>query len=115
MVVVSSSVPARSEVDLRPAERQRLEEAHRKLREAVAAYEPFLGRELKPTEPVPVHGAEEMANAQAKIESAEQELWRLREELLGRARPAWAPDAALVADWFSEEDRSYDELPDPGQ
>jgi hypothetical protein len=115
MVVVSSSVPARSEVDLRPAERQRLEEAHRKLREAVAAYEPFLGRELKPTEPVPVHGTEEMANAQAKIESAEQELWRLREELLGWARPAWAPDAALVADWFSEEDRSYDELPDPGQ
>lgn len=70
----------------------------------MAAYEPFLGRELKRGEPVPVHNADEMARAQAAIEQAEQELWRLREELLGWPRPSWAPDAALVADWFSKED-----------
>jgi hypothetical protein len=109
-------MPARSEADLSAIERQGLKDAYRRLREAVARYEPFLGRELRPDEPVPVHRAEEMAAVQAEIEGAEQELWRLREQLLGWARPPWAPDAALIADWFSEEDRSYDEiLPEPGQ
>ena len=88
----------------------------RGLRDAVAGYEPFVGLELTPGEPVPVHSAEEVARAQAEIERAEQELWRLREELLGWARPTWAPDAALVSDWFSEADRSYDEIsPEPGK
>jgi hypothetical protein len=109
-------VPARSESDLSPAERQRLEDAYRRLQEAVARYEPFVGRELRPGEPVPVHSAEEVARAQGEIEGAEREFWRLREELLGWARPPWAPDAALVADWFSEEDRSFDEIsPEPRQ
>ena len=113
---MSSPTPARSEAELAPDERRRLEEAHRILREAVAAYEPFLGRELKPSEPVPVHDAAKMARAQAAIEHAEQELWRLREELLGWSRPASAPNAALVTDWFSEEDRVYDEMdPSSGQ
>ena len=113
---MSSPTPARSEAELTPDERRRLEEAHRILREAVAAYEPFLGRELKPGEPVPVHSAAEMARAQAAVEQAEQELWRLREQLLGWPRPPWAPDAALVADWFSDEDRAYDDLdPSSGQ
>jgi len=101
---------------LTPEQQRRLEEAHRRLRDAVAAYEPFLGRELKPGAPVPVHRAADMAHAQAAIERAEQELWSLREELLGWARPSWAPDAALVADWFSPEDESYDDLSaDPAQ
>jgi hypothetical protein len=109
-------MPARSEADLSPLERQRLEDAYRRLREAVARYEPFVGRELRPGRPVPAHNAEDMARVQAEIKGAEQELWRLREELLGWVRPPWAPDAALVADWFSEEDRSYDEIsPEPGQ
>ncbi|GAC1376828.1 MAG: hypothetical protein NVSMB4_05920 [Acidimicrobiales bacterium] len=113
---MSSPTPARSEADLSPDERRRLEEAHRSLREAVAGYEPFLGRELNPGQPVPVHDADEMARAQGAIEQAEQELWGLREELLGWRRPAWAPDAALVADWFSDEDRAYDEItPASGQ
>jgi hypothetical protein len=109
-------MPARSEADLSPAERQRLEDAYRALREAVARYEPFLGRELRPGEPLPVHRSEAVARVQGEIERAEQELWRLREALLGWARPPWAPDAALVADWFSEEDRSYDEFsPEAGE
>lgn len=113
---MSSSVPTRSGDQLTPPDRQRLEEAHRRLRDAVAAYEPFIGRELVPGEQVPVHDATQMARAQAEVEKAEQELWRLREELLGWTRPAWAPEATLVADWFSEEDRSYDEATaEPGR
>jgi hypothetical protein len=107
---MSSSRPARSEADLTPVERERLENAYRELREAVGRYEPFLGREIGLSEPVPEHRADDVARAQADIERAEQRLWLLREALLGWARPSWAPDAALVADWFSEEDRSYDDL-----
>jgi hypothetical protein len=44
------------------------------------------------------------------IEGAERELWRLRGELFRWTRPAWAPSASLVADWFSEEDRVYDKV-----
>lgn len=110
MTPMSSPTPARSEANLSADERRRLEAAHRVLREAVAAYEPFLARELTPGQPVPMHSAEEMARAQEAIEQAEQELWRLREELLGWRRPTWATDAALVADWFSDEDRAYDEI-----
>lgn len=92
-----------------PQVRQTLEGAHRRLRDAVVAYEPFLGRELQPDEPVPVHDIEQLARAQAEIEGAEHELWRLREDLMGWPRPAWAPAASLVADWFSEEDTVYDD------
>jgi len=113
---VSSPRPTRSDAELSPDQRQQLEDAHRRLRDAVAEYEPFLGRELAPGTPVPVHSAADMARAQAAIEQAEQELWRVREELLGWARPSWAPDAALVADWFSAEDESYDQIStDPAQ
>lgn len=110
MVPLTSAVdPARRrEADLTAAERARLESAHARLRQAVAAYERFLGGPLVPGEPVPVHDAREMAEAQAAIESAESELWRLREELLGWHRPAWAPRATLVSDWFSDEDSVYD-------
>ena len=44
---------------------------------------------------------------------AEAELWRLREELLHWRRPAWAPSAASVADWFSVEDADYDQCAGP--
>jgi hypothetical protein len=93
---------------LTAAERARLESVHARLREAVAAYERFLGGSLAAGETVPLHGAREVAEAQAAIESAESELWQLREELLGWHRPAWAPRATLVSDWFSEEDSVYD-------
>jgi len=99
----------RSVDDLRPADRERLERAHRRLREATDAYEPFLGGELEPGQTSPVHDAREMAAAQAEVQNAESAIWQLREELLGWARPAWAPSASLVADWFSDEDRIYDE------
>jgi inorganic triphosphatase YgiF len=107
---VSSSPPARSEDQLTPEERQRLEDAHRRLQKAVEAYQPFTGRELKRGEPVHVHNLKDMATAQAAVEAAEQELWRLREELLGWARPSWAPNAGLVADWFSDDDAAYDDI-----
>lgn len=104
-----SSTPARSD-QLSPEGRNRLADAHRQLRDAVAAYEPYLGRELKPGEPIPIQNARVLAEAQAAVEAAESELWRLREELLGWARPPWAPGAAQVADWFSEEDAIYDDI-----
>jgi hypothetical protein len=51
-----------------------------------------------------------MAAAYAGVDAAEAGLWRLREELLGWPRPASVPRASLVADWFSEEDRIYDDV-----
>ena len=86
-----SSLPSRTEEQLTACERQKLDDADLRLRSAVAACEPFIGRELQPTEPVPVHDLTSIAKAQAEVEVADQELWRLREELLGSVRPSWAP------------------------
>lgn len=98
----------RREAELTDQERVQLVRAHRQLRKAIAGYERFIGGPLAPGEQVPVHDAHQMADAQAAVEAAEAELWRLREELLGWRRPAWAPRATLVADWFSDEDSVYD-------
>lgn len=99
----------RSLGDLRPADRARLEAAHQRLRDAIQSYEHFLGHELSADEEVPVHDVHEVAKAQREVEHAEDELWRARSELLGWSRPAWAPRASLIADWFSDEDRIYDD------
>lgn len=104
-------MPARPERELSLPDRQRLDDAGRRLHDAVAAYEPYLGRALKPGEPLPTSRLEEVASAQAAVEAAEDELWRLREELQGWVRPPSAPRATLVSDWFSEEDAAYDETP----
>jgi hypothetical protein len=104
-----SSIPVHSEADLTAAERTQLEAALHRLQSAVRGYERFIGGELKPGEPVPVHSASEMAAAQAELDTAEQELWRLREEILGQGRPPWAASAASVSAWFSPEDAVYDE------
>jgi len=64
-----------------------LDAAYRRLEQAVADYQRFLGGSLRPGEPVPVHDAREIAQAQAAVEEAEAKLWRLREELLGWVRP----------------------------
>jgi len=100
----------RALAELKPDERERLERAHRKLREAVEAYEQFLGGPLEPGREAAVHDARAVAKAQADVDEAEAELWRVREELLGWTRPPWAPAAALVPDWFSDEDRVYDDI-----
>jgi hypothetical protein len=105
-----SSSPVRSEDQLDTRQLKLLNDAHRRLRAAVADYGPFNGQELKPGKPVTVHNVEDVARAQAAVESAERELWRLREELLGWVRPSWAPSATLVADWFSDDDAIYDEI-----
>lgn len=105
-----NAMPARPERDLRPEDRQRLDDALHRLRVAVEAYEQFLGAELAPGQAVRMHDAREMASAQAAIESADEELWKLREALLGWTRPSWAR-ALSVTDWFSEEDAVYDDLP----
>lgn len=107
----------RDEQELTPVERARLEEAHRELSRAVATYETkFIDGPLAPSEDVPIHGADAIAAAQARIDTAEQNLWRVREELLGWKRPSWAQRAADVTDWFSDEDRVYDTVDDsPGQ
>lgn len=93
--------------ELTTDEQDRLARAHQRLRDAVAAYEHVAGA---PTGPEPL-GPGEVADAQAEIQAAEGDLWQLREELLGWARPASAARAELVADWFSDEDRVYDDLP----
>ncbi|MGH8975667.1 MAG: hypothetical protein ACRD0C_20985 [Acidimicrobiia bacterium] len=110
---MSAGVPSRSERDLTERERRILADAHAELRQAVEAYEPFLGKELRPGEPVPVVSADGMRAAQERVEAAEDRLWQLRERLLGWARPAWAPRASLVSDWFSDEDADYDQVIDP--
>ena len=110
-----SAAPTRSESELTEEERARLETANRRLHEAVQAYEQFLGRPLKPGEPLPVHDFEEVARAVAEVELAERELWRVREEVLNWPRPPWAPSATHVADWFSPEDAVYDEAPETDQ
>lgn len=105
-----SSLPARSEDQLGPAERQQLEAAHRRLRQSVTAYQEYMDREVDQGEPIPVDHAEQVAEAQTAVEEAERELWRLREQLLGWERPPWAPGATLVADWFSKDDAVYDDM-----
>lgn len=106
------SLPARSEHDLTPEERQTLEAAHVELRAAVEAYDAFLGKELQPGVDVPIVKADEMQAAQERVEAAERKLWELRERLLGWTRPPWAPPATLVSDWILEEDPGYDSEPD---
>ena len=104
----------RAESDLAVAERRRLEEAHRELCAAVADYEErFIGAPPESGKAEPEYAAVELAEAQARIDGAEDELWRLRDELLSWRRPAWAPRAATVADWFSDEDRVYDAFDEP--
>ena len=102
--------PQRTPAELTPDERERLERAHRRLRDAVKASEQFLGGPLEPGQEVPVNDGRAMAKAYAEVDTAETELWRLREELLGWSRPASVPPASLVADWFSDEDRVYDDV-----
>lgn len=99
----------RSVDELALADREHLELAHGRLREATKNYEQFLCGPLDPKQDVPVHDARVMAAAQAEVQVAEDELWKFREDLLGWTRPAWAPKATLVADWFSDEDRIYDQ------
>lgn len=105
--------PQKSPKDLSEEDKKRLRAVHRRLRDAVHSYDKFLGVELTPGKDVPVHNLEEMASAQAEVQEAEAELWRLREELMGWRRPGWAQSATSVADWFSDEDADYDdyELP----
>jgi hypothetical protein len=59
---------------------------------------------------VPDVQRDRVAEVQRHVEEAEQQLWRLREQYLGWARPAWAPSATFEADWFSSEDAIYDEV-----
>lgn len=100
--------PQKALEDLSPAERATLEAAQGRLRQAVFDYNKFLGVPLQPGAETPEHGAEEMGVAQAEVQEAEAELWRLRELLLGWRRPSWAQSATSVSDWFSDEDSDYD-------
>ncbi len=105
-----SDAARRWERKLSEDDRSRLETAHSDLRQAVAAYDPFVGGPLEAGQPIPMHDAAEMRAAQEAVEAAEDRLWRLREELLGWVRPSWAPSATLTSDWFSTEDAVYDDL-----
>jgi hypothetical protein len=110
-----SATPAKSDNELTDQERAKLENAHRRLREAVLAYERLLGHALQIGKPVPVQDFEKVASAQAEVEAAERQLWQIREEVLGWPRPSGAPRATHVADWFSAEDAVYDEGAEAGQ
>ena len=80
------------------------------LQAAVADYDRYVATEplgMKDVVPIPI---EELACSHRRVTEAEAELWRLREELLGWSRPMSLPGAASVADWFSEEDKIYDEM-----
>ena len=110
-----SATPAKPDSELTEQERAKLEHAHRRLREAVIAYEQIVGRALQPNRPVPVQDFDNVARAQAEVEAAERELWQIREEVLGWPRPSGAPRATHVADWFSAEDAAYDEAAEAGR
>jgi hypothetical protein len=110
-----SATPAKPESELTELERVKLQNAHRRLREAVRAYQKFVSRPLETGQPVPVNDFDKVAGAQAEVEDAERELWQLREEVLGWPRPPWAVRATHVADWFSAEDTAYDDMPEAGQ
>ena len=84
----------RDEHELTVPERECLEAAHRELSAAVAAYENAVGGKPLSDAPITVYAATAMAAAQERVDSAEIELWRLREELLGWRRPPWAQRAA---------------------
>lgn len=99
-----------SESALADNQRSELEFAHQRLRQAVEAYEKYLGGPIEPGQDFPIFNATEVAEVQRRVEEAEQELWRLREKYLGWVRPAWAPSATFEADWFSPEDAIYDEV-----
>lgn len=103
--------PRKAIEDLSPGEREALEAAHSRLRDAVSDYDRFLGLELQPGTDAPAHSLEKMSEAQARVQDAEAELWSLREKLLGWRRPSWAQSAVLVSDWFSVEDSDYDDYP----
>ena len=109
-LLVMAAMPIRSEDELSSDERKRLENAFARLREAVKGYEPFARSQLQTGQEMPVLDAQSVAEAQADVEAAEEDLWRLREDLLGWARPSWASNATLVVDWFSDEDAVYDDI-----
>jgi len=110
-----SITPAKPESELTEQERVKLETAHRRLREAVRAYEKVVGRPPETGQAVPVHDLDKVSAAQADVEAAERELWQVREEVLGWPRPPWAVRATHVSDWFSTEDTAYDDVPEAGQ
>jgi hypothetical protein len=105
-----SSTPVHSEGQITPGQQKVLNDAYERLRAAAANNEPLVSQGLKPGKSVPMHNPGDVARAQAEVEEAERELWRLREELLGWVGPSWAPSATLVADWFSDDDAVYDEM-----
>ena len=110
-LLLMAAMPIRSEDELSSDERQRLEEAYARLRDAVRGYEPFTGSRLQAGQTMPVLDDQTVAEAQAEVQAAEEGLWRLREEPARlRARPSWASNATLVADWFSDEDAVYDDI-----
>jgi hypothetical protein len=101
----------RSDRELTDDQRSRLVAAHDALRDAVATYERCGGQILVPGRQIHALDAAALGEAQQAIRVAEDRLWQLREELLGWTRPPWAPSAALVTDWFSDEDTIYDDPP----
>lgn len=107
---MTAGIPTRSEDELTEGERALLSAAYAELRAAVAAYDQYQAKPLSPGIRLIPLPAEELAEAQRRIEVAEVRLWDLRERFLGWRRPRWAPAAAEVSDWFSEEDAAYDEL-----
>ena len=106
---MSAGVPSRSETELTVEEHRGLEQAFAELRDAVEAYEDFLGAELPLGEGLPIVKLDDMRAAQERVEAAEAQLWELRERILGWARPPWAPPATLVSDWILEDDPGYDD------
>jgi hypothetical protein len=88
-------------------DRERLQRAHQRLLDAVAAMESL---ESRSEQAASEEATQRLAEAYTEVGAAEAELWRLREELLGWVRPSWTPRASAVADWFSDEDRVYDDV-----
>ncbi|MEE9416192.1 MAG: hypothetical protein V3V01_12980 [Acidimicrobiales bacterium] len=95
--------------DLSDEQRSKLKAAHQDLRNAVAGYEKYIDVSAGKRSQL-VADSKVLREAQDAVERAEDRVWRLQEDLLGWSRPQWVPGAAMLADWFSDEDSAYDDV-----
>ena len=78
----------RRERDLTPAEREELDAAYSRLEKVQSAYNELLRTESQDKALQSIHNLGTLADAEEDFHSAEDELWELRERLLGWKRPS---------------------------
>lgn len=108
---MSTNAPEHAIDNLSDDDRSLLVAAHERLNRAVEQYQPFLDRRRLKNGEIQGHPRAAILRAQQAVADAEANLWQLREQLLGWRRPSSGFNATWAADWFSPEDRVYDNFP----